>query len=401
MPSKRAYGGLADGNSDELGGGERVIGQRQQHELLLGERGAHRHRWILGTGASSRWPRAPRCGRRVQISQIDEAARGEEGGACVADRALDAPLLVAARNGHRTRLEAVMGGEGEQCWMEADRFALAFEHGALEVVVQQHLGAAAEGGKRGGVPREEARHAGVEIKAQEDGARVAEHHDEGHQRAARAADLQMTEVRPVDLGLLAGQRAQPQVGLGGTARPQQRHAVAEVAGTAGVAARLHHAEQARRGQRREARQRLDDERRVRIDHRAACVAVGPRHAGLRQHAAHRAVMQAQLPRDRVHAPALDVEVAQDLRLAFRRNRHRASPWALRASGDVAGTPDAGLRHNARRSDNSVTRTPRPPPRRRPLSSSRRVVNHRRAQRRNPDASRSLRAPDSAGRARRA
>ena len=44
--------------------------------------------------------------------------------------------------------------------------------------------------------------------------RVAQHHHEGHQRAPRAADLQVAEVRPVDLRLLAGQGAQAQVGLG-------------------------------------------------------------------------------------------------------------------------------------------------------------------------------------------
>jgi hypothetical protein len=62
---------------------------------------------------------------------------------------------------------------------------------------------------------QEAVHARVQEEAQEDHARVAEHHDEGHQRAPGTADLQMAEVAPVDLRLLARQRAQAQVGLGG------------------------------------------------------------------------------------------------------------------------------------------------------------------------------------------
>jgi hypothetical protein len=65
------------------------------------------------------------------------------------------------------------------------------------------------------VAAQEAVHAGVQEEAQEDHARVAEHHHEGHQRAAGAADLQVAEVTPVDLRLLARQRAQAQVGLGG------------------------------------------------------------------------------------------------------------------------------------------------------------------------------------------
>jgi len=36
-----------------------------------------------------------------------------------------------------------------------------------------------------------------------DRARVTEHHHEGHQRPTRAPDLEVTEVPPVDLGLLA------------------------------------------------------------------------------------------------------------------------------------------------------------------------------------------------------
>jgi hypothetical protein len=51
-------------------------------------------------------------------------------------------------------------------------------------------------------------HAGIEEEAQEDLARVAQHHDEGHQGTARAADHEMTKMCPVDLRLLAGQAAQ-------------------------------------------------------------------------------------------------------------------------------------------------------------------------------------------------
>src|SRR5690606_2118781 len=46
-----------------------------------------------------------------------------------------------------------------------------------------------------------------------------------------------------------------------------------------------------------------------------CAVLGP-DAGLRQHALHGRVVHAELPRDRAHAPALGVEEAQDIRLAF-------------------------------------------------------------------------------------
>ena len=87
---------------------------------------------------------------------------------------------------------------------------------------------------------QEALHARIEEEAQEDLARVAQHHDEGHQRTARAADREMTEVPPVDLRLLAGQGAQTQIGLRRRARPVTSDEVAEVAGAAAVAALAHH-----------------------------------------------------------------------------------------------------------------------------------------------------------------
>ena len=80
---------------------------------------------------------APEARLGVEVVQVGERARGEEAVAYVADRALDAALLVAARDRHRARLEAVVRGELQQRRVEADRVAHALEHGALEVVVQQ------------------------------------------------------------------------------------------------------------------------------------------------------------------------------------------------------------------------------------------------------------------------
>ena len=55
----------------------------------------------------------------------------------VADGALDAALLVAARDRHRARFIAIMPGKAEQGRMEADRIAAPFQHRALEIVVEQ------------------------------------------------------------------------------------------------------------------------------------------------------------------------------------------------------------------------------------------------------------------------
>ena len=73
--------------------------------------------------------------------------------------------VVAARHPHRPGLEAVVRGEREQRRVEADGVALAFEHGALEVVVEQHSADAVERSEGLHVTAQEAVHAGVEEEA--------------------------------------------------------------------------------------------------------------------------------------------------------------------------------------------------------------------------------------------
>ena len=101
-----------------------------------------------------------------------------------------------------------MSGERDQGRMKADGIALALQHRALEIVVEQDTRTSVPGREGGDVTAQEALHAGIEEEAQEDLARVAQHHDKGHQGTACAADHEMTKMPPVDLRLLAGQAAQ-------------------------------------------------------------------------------------------------------------------------------------------------------------------------------------------------
>ena len=96
----------------------------------------------------------------------------------------------------------VVAGQCQQFGVEADGIAHPLEHRALEVVVEGDPGTAVEGDEGLDMAAQEAVHPGVQEEAQEDHAAVAEHHDEGHQRAPGAADLQMAEVAPVHLRLL-------------------------------------------------------------------------------------------------------------------------------------------------------------------------------------------------------
>jgi len=66
---------------------------------------------------------APGCGLRIEIVEIGELAGGEEAVAHIADGALDAAFLVAARHRDRPRLVAIVSRECEQCRVEADGIA--------------------------------------------------------------------------------------------------------------------------------------------------------------------------------------------------------------------------------------------------------------------------------------
>ena len=181
---------------------------------------------------------------------------------------------------------------------------------------------------------QEAVHARVEEEAQEDAPRVAQHHDEGHQRAARPADVQVAEVGPVDLRLLAGQRAQAQVRLGGRPRAQAGDDVAKVLAAAAVAALADHGVQPCGGERRELGQRREDEGAVRIDPARAQRRGDGRRAVLGEHTPHGVAVHLQLARDGAAAPVLDLVQAHDLRAQLRRDRHRRLSRAV-----VLGMPE--------------------------------------------------------------
>ncbi len=99
---------------------------------------------ILGPAPIGSEAAGPRSGLLVEIAEIAKGSRGEEGVTHVANGALDAPFLVAARGGDGSRRKAVMRSELEEPRMEADGVALALENGALEIVVEEDARRAAE-----------------------------------------------------------------------------------------------------------------------------------------------------------------------------------------------------------------------------------------------------------------
>jgi hypothetical protein len=104
-------------------------------------------------------------------------------------------------------LEVIPGRELQERRVEADGIPDALEHGAAQIVVQQGSGHGIEEGEGRHVSMQEAAHCRVEVKAQEQMARVTQHHHEGHQRSACAADVHFSKVSPVNLSLFSRQGA--------------------------------------------------------------------------------------------------------------------------------------------------------------------------------------------------
>ena len=141
---------------------------------------------------------------------------------------LDTTLLVAARHGYRARFITIVSGEAQQSRMEADRIPAPLQHSTFQIIVEQDTWNALKCLEGGNVPAQEVLHSGIKEEAQEDLPGMAQHHHERHQRTPRAADLQMAEVRPVHLALLARQAAQPQIRLGRTTRTVAGNEVAKM-----------------------------------------------------------------------------------------------------------------------------------------------------------------------------
>ena len=181
---------------------------------------------------------------------------------------------------------------------------------------------------------EEVLRAQREQEAKIDRPRIGEHHHEGHQRALGAPDRQVAEVRPVDLPLLARQRAQTQERLRRRTRSKPRDRMAESVRMAQIAPCPAHLEESARGEPRILRPRLFDERHEFVDLRR------PRDRGLRQpvleqHAFDDVVVDAELGSDGPDRPALDRGQSNDRCLHLGVD-HRSPPVVGRLRSAVEG-----------------------------------------------------------------
>ena len=105
---------LADLDGDAPEQRQRIVGQRQQARHLVGEHLAHaavRLRRAAPVGGEAM---APVLRLGIEVVEVGEAARCEEGDAHVADGTFDAAFLVTACEGDGARLEAVVPGKASR-----------------------------------------------------------------------------------------------------------------------------------------------------------------------------------------------------------------------------------------------------------------------------------------------
>ena len=119
---------LTDMDLDALVGDEGLLRQRQQSGLLLGECLADAARAVFAPEPIGGHTRGPLLGLSVELIEVGPFTSREEAVSYVADRSLDAPLLIAPRDCHRTWLVAIVFGELDDSWIEANRIADALEH---------------------------------------------------------------------------------------------------------------------------------------------------------------------------------------------------------------------------------------------------------------------------------
>jgi hypothetical protein len=298
--------------------------QREQARTLFVE---HLSNGPLGPSrmrALVRGAREEVCELRVAMRDGMECACREETLLEIADGALDLSLLVRLARRAERGLHVEMSGEIEERGMEANGVAGALDDDGLGVVEEPLSRGATEERRRTNerTPKRLDTHVDDELGPHR--ARVREDHHECPERPAPAGNGERSDVRPVDLCLLAGQALDAQEDLALRHGSRGTHVSPQRLDAAGVSALAEHVEDARRDELRIATECLVDERYVRLEH----ARIGTRRAGLRSEAsehAHDGVeVHAELLRDGAAFPVLGVIQPPDLGGDGGSDRHRAT-----------------------------------------------------------------------------
>ena len=238
-----------------------------------------------------------------QVDERREGAAIEERLAQVLDAVFDPPLGLRVTDGGSSGLEEVVAGEVQEARIELDGLADVVQDHALQVVVEDVSGDAAEEFEGAAVHCDEGLQSLVEREVDEDCPRPGEDHAEGRERALRVADAEVAEVAPVDLGLLARVDLDAQINLARAGWPHLGQVAPERDDAEGVATLLDLGEEPDSGQCWVVGEALDDEGFVGIECALGSFRVGRKM--IRQSPADSGVMDTEATGDGLDAPALD------------------------------------------------------------------------------------------------
>ena len=149
-------------------------------------------------------------------------------------------------------------------------------------------------------------------------------HHKAREGSDAAADPNRAKRPPVDLCLLSSQRGQSAIHRRGGRGPDQAHRPAQLHDRSGVAAPLHHLEESRRAQARILRERVTNQRQVRIELRGAARAAAHALRIVHERRPDGVMVDAEGRGDGADLPVLAVIQATNLGVLLGRD-HDASP----------------------------------------------------------------------------
>jgi len=258
----------------------------------------------------------------IKIGQGSKRPGCEKGVANVLNGSLHPSLLVSAGGSAWVQCKMVMAAEFDQPRVKTYGITLPVQNGRAKVVVNNDPGSSAPVLKRADMASKKVFQCLIEEKLEIAGARIRERKDKTGQAPARAADLDFTEMRPIDLGLLARERVQPKEYFGFSG-PQAGNNTAKGNEAALVSALTQHLVNSSGTESRVGSKGSLDKADVWI--RQGCAQdTRPIETIRFQRVAHCVRMNAQVYGNGPNLPMLDIEKSPNLRNCFRRN-HRSSP----------------------------------------------------------------------------
>jgi hypothetical protein len=156
---------------------------------------------------------SPDAGLTVQVFDCGKRPRGKERSADKLDGAFNAALLVPSAHLARADNEVIVGAQFKQAWMKAHGISVPLQDNRTEIVGQNDSWNSAPIPKGMHMAAQKVFERLVEKELQIQGAGMGEGQHKAREFAFGTPDLDLAEMRPVGLGLFAGESTQTEKGF--------------------------------------------------------------------------------------------------------------------------------------------------------------------------------------------